>query len=159
MEWKIDRVVSHYGQGRKAQFLTKWSTGDETWLDYRSLADKEALSIYLELIGVETVGDLPTGGLNNNAEPVDGPTIGSAAITILSCKREGNIMDLEGQITSQGFDLCTLKTLLSMAQPEPNNNQTQNENPGNTQGPMNVDSQGSNSIASTVQPMNPTATQ
>jgi hypothetical protein len=51
-EWFVDEILSHRWNGRKIEFLVKWSLGDTTWEPYTHCKDLEALDNYLAILNV-----------------------------------------------------------------------------------------------------------
>ncbi|KAK0474746.1 hypothetical protein IW261DRAFT_1568230 [Armillaria novae-zelandiae] len=60
-QWKIEHILSHHGAKEQAVFKVKWTTGDVTWLPYDQIIGLGCLKEYLELLGVETIEQLPSG--------------------------------------------------------------------------------------------------
>ena len=60
-EWAVDKILSHFGSNKDAIFEIKWKAGDITWLPYAQISHLQALIDYFELLGIETVANLPTG--------------------------------------------------------------------------------------------------
>ena len=60
-EWAVDRIKSHSGTKTDAVFEIQWKSGDVTWLPYYQITHLQALTDYLELIGVSKVSKLPPG--------------------------------------------------------------------------------------------------
>ncbi|TDL18540.1 hypothetical protein BD410DRAFT_698614, partial [Rickenella mellea] len=57
-EWQVDRILSHSGKGREADFQIQWSTGDVTWAPYEEVKHLEALSAYCEAMGISNPSKL-----------------------------------------------------------------------------------------------------
>ncbi|KAG8734303.1 hypothetical protein FRC10_011771 [Ceratobasidium sp. 414] len=71
--WAVDKIVSHKGRGQKAVFEILWKTGDKTWEPLRTIKHLEALTAYLEVQGMPSVGKLamsPTDDVEGS-EPED----------------------------------------------------------------------------------------
>ena len=60
-EWAVDRILSHHGVRADALFEVKWKSGDVTWLPYYQITHLQALTEYLELLGVSKISQLPKG--------------------------------------------------------------------------------------------------
>jgi hypothetical protein len=60
-EWQVDRITSHRGKGREAEFEIRWKAGDTTWISYDDALALDALQDYCEALGVGTPGELPMG--------------------------------------------------------------------------------------------------
>ena len=57
-EWAVDRILSHVGAGRNAEFEVQWTTGDVSWAPYHDVQHLQVLSEYLEALGVSGVRQL-----------------------------------------------------------------------------------------------------
>ncbi|TFY57697.1 hypothetical protein EVJ58_g6867 [Rhodofomes roseus] len=57
-EWVVERIVTHSGRGAHAEFLVRWSTGDETWVPYHDVRHLQALTEYCEALGITSVSQL-----------------------------------------------------------------------------------------------------
>jgi transposase InsO family protein len=71
-EWSVQEISSHRGSGPEAIFEVKWTAGDSTWLPYNKIAHLNALSNYLELLGVNDISELKNG---KGQPPADDPQI------------------------------------------------------------------------------------
>jgi hypothetical protein len=60
-EWEVDRILSHSGKGKSAQFELKWKTGDVTWEPFYVIKHLQALDEYCEAMGIEKPSHLPAG--------------------------------------------------------------------------------------------------
>ena len=60
-EWAVDHIKSHSGAKSGALFEVLWKSGDITWLPYYQITHLQALTDYLELIGVRKISKLPNG--------------------------------------------------------------------------------------------------
>ena len=60
-EWAVDKILLHSGSGEESIFLIKWKAGDITWLLYYQITHLDALPIYLDLLGVDSISNLPKG--------------------------------------------------------------------------------------------------
>lgn len=61
-EWVVASIEDHkWGNSERAKpkFLVQWELGDQTWESLASCQDLAALDKYLELMGVESITDLP----------------------------------------------------------------------------------------------------
>ncbi len=63
-EWTVDKILSHSGLGEDSTFEIKWKAGDVTWLPYNHVDHLQALSDYLDLLGVDNISLLPTASVN-----------------------------------------------------------------------------------------------
>lgn len=57
-EWSVSRIADHQGTGPDALFEVEYSTGDRVWLPYYQVSCLEALSQYLEALGVPGISHL-----------------------------------------------------------------------------------------------------
>ena len=71
-EWAIDRIASHKGSSTNAIFECVWRSGDRTWVPYASLTHLEALKVYFEVLGVESISELDDG---TGVPPEDDPQV------------------------------------------------------------------------------------
>ena len=53
-EWLVDEILSHRWDGRRIEFLVRWTLGDCTWEPYEHCKELSALDEYLTLHGVKT---------------------------------------------------------------------------------------------------------
>jgi RNase H-like domain found in reverse transcriptase/Reverse transcriptase (RNA-dependent DNA polymerase)/Integrase zinc binding domain/Retroviral aspartyl protease/Zinc knuckle len=60
-EWAVDKLLSHHGSGTDATFEVLWKSGDVTWLPYYQITHLQALTDYMELLGVKKIARLPKG--------------------------------------------------------------------------------------------------
>jgi RNase H-like domain found in reverse transcriptase/Integrase zinc binding domain/Reverse transcriptase (RNA-dependent DNA polymerase)/Retroviral aspartyl protease/Zinc knuckle len=60
-EWAVDYIKSHSGAKTDAIFEIQWKTGDTTWMPYYQITHLQALTDYLQLIGVPQIAKLPNG--------------------------------------------------------------------------------------------------
>ena len=60
-EWAVDRILSHASSKSNSIFEVKWKTGDVTWLPYYQVAHLQALTDYLDLLGVTRISNFPKG--------------------------------------------------------------------------------------------------
>src|SRR6202000_3092861 len=67
-EWIVDRIATHHGKGMGSDFQIVWKAGDRTWATYREVAHLNALDPYCELMGVDTVANLPQDYVNEDSE-------------------------------------------------------------------------------------------
>jgi hypothetical protein len=77
-EWAVDRILSHAGSRTDSVFEIKWRSGDVTWLPYYQITHLQALTDYLELLGVDNISKLAAG---KGTPPPDDPQIFLGAIT------------------------------------------------------------------------------
>ena len=78
-EWAVDFIKSHSGSKSDAIFEVHWKSGDVTWLPYYQITHLQALTDYLDLLGVTWISSLPKG---TGHPPADDPQIflGSMAL-------------------------------------------------------------------------------
>jgi hypothetical protein len=55
-EWSVDRIISHCGRGKSAEFEVQWSTGDITWMPYFDVKHLQAFDEYCEALGINGIG-------------------------------------------------------------------------------------------------------
>ena len=60
-EWAVDHIKSHSGSKSDALFEVQWKTGDTTWMPYYQITHLQALTDYLDLLGVSKISKLPIG--------------------------------------------------------------------------------------------------
>jgi hypothetical protein len=77
-EWAVDHIRSHAGDKSSAVFEILWKSGDITWLPYYQITHLQALTDYLELLGVSQISQLPKG---SGQPPTDDPQIFIGSIT------------------------------------------------------------------------------
>ncbi|KAG8720806.1 hypothetical protein FRC09_008934 [Ceratobasidium sp. 395] len=58
-EWAVDRILTHAGKGRDAEFKLLWKSGDYSWEKHEHIRHLEAMDTYLEAQGVEDAAQLP----------------------------------------------------------------------------------------------------
>ncbi|KAG2154522.1 uncharacterized protein EDB93DRAFT_1081290, partial [Suillus bovinus] len=58
-EWFVARVTDHQGSGTDLLFKVKYSTGDRVWFPYHQVSQLEAVTQYLEALGVPSISHLP----------------------------------------------------------------------------------------------------
>lgn len=78
-EWAVDGIKSHAGAKANALFEVQWKSGDVTWLPYYQITHLQALTDYLDLLGVKRVSKLPPG---SGQPPVDDPQIFLGALSL-----------------------------------------------------------------------------
>ena len=71
-EWAVDQIKSHSGAKTDATFEILWKSGDITWLPYYQITHLQALTDYLDLIGVKKISKLPSG---HGRPPMDDPQV------------------------------------------------------------------------------------
>ncbi|PIL26936.1 hypothetical protein GSI_10074 [Ganoderma sinense ZZ0214-1] len=86
-EWAVDRILSHVGRGSEAEFEVQWSTGDVTWVPHADIQHLQALSEYLEALGVLNVGKLrvapaPIGSSSTSPPNEGGPDLALNAVRV-----------------------------------------------------------------------------
>ena len=98
-EWAVDRIKSHAGAKGDAMFEVLWKSGDTTWLPYYQITHLQALTDYLDLIGISKISKLPPG---SGQPPVDDPQIFLGALSLqqpeddnsFSCSLPCNLVSL-----------------------------------------------------------------
>ena len=60
-EWAVDSILSHSGSNTDSIFEIKWKSGDITWLPYYQITHLQALTDYLDLLGIKNISTLPKG--------------------------------------------------------------------------------------------------
>jgi len=60
-EWAIEKIIAHSGSKEDAVFQVQWQAGDITWLPHHQITHLNALPVYLDLLGVDTISNLPNG--------------------------------------------------------------------------------------------------
>lgn len=58
-EWSVDKINDHHGKGKDALFELVYKAGDRFWLPYHEVSKLEAMSQYLDLMGVKKITELP----------------------------------------------------------------------------------------------------
>ncbi|TDL15613.1 hypothetical protein BD410DRAFT_689985, partial [Rickenella mellea] len=53
-EWEVDKIIAHSGKGPSAIFHVLWKSGDKTWLPYVEVKHLDAVTQYLEAMGVQS---------------------------------------------------------------------------------------------------------
>ena len=71
-EWAVDKILSHYGSKEDSLFEIKWMAGDITWLPYSEISHLQALSAYLEVLGIDKISNLTPG---QGKPPRDDPQV------------------------------------------------------------------------------------
>jgi len=71
-EWAVNRILSHSGTKDNALFEVLWKAGDVTWLPYSEISHLNALTEYLDLMGVDSIGSLQSG---TGKPPYDDPQV------------------------------------------------------------------------------------
>ena len=71
-EWAVDRIILHAGSGTDAVFEIKWKSGDITWLPYYQITHLNALTKYMDLLGISKISTLPQG---KGSPPPDDPQV------------------------------------------------------------------------------------
>ena len=77
-KWAVDQFLSHSGSGTNSIFKVKWASGDITWLPYYQVTHLQALTEYLNLVGVQKISQLPKG---SGMPPLNNPQIFVGAIS------------------------------------------------------------------------------
>ena len=60
-EWAIEHIKSHSGARANTLFEIIWKSGDITWLPYHKISHLDALEQYFDVLGIESIADLPDG--------------------------------------------------------------------------------------------------
>ncbi|CAA7270581.1 unnamed protein product [Cyclocybe aegerita] len=71
-EWAVDKILSHSGSWNDSSFEVQWKAGDITWLPFGQIEHLNALKDYLDLLGVDSISNLPPG---SGQPPQDYPQI------------------------------------------------------------------------------------
>ena len=71
-EWAVDRIKSHAGSKSDTLFEVLWKSGDVTWLPYYQITHLQALTDYMDLIGVKKISKMPKG---TGIPPVNDPQV------------------------------------------------------------------------------------
>ncbi|KAL5512107.1 hypothetical protein ACEPAG_3628 [Sanghuangporus baumii] len=71
-EWVVESIDAHSGKGTDSLFKVVWKAGDHTWLPYEKVKHLEALNTYLEVLGADSIENLPMG---NDEPDTDDPQI------------------------------------------------------------------------------------
>ena len=77
-EWAVERIRSHSGSRHEASFEIEWKSGDVTWLPYYQITHLQALTEYLDLLGLMQISQLRQGP---GWPPIDDPQIFLGSIT------------------------------------------------------------------------------
>ena len=80
-EWAVDQILSHHGSRTDTVFEILWKSGDVTWLPYYQITHLQALTDYLELLGVRKIAKLANG---LGRPPLDDPQVFIGSITTTS---------------------------------------------------------------------------
>ena len=80
-EWAVNHILSHAQSGTNSVFEILWKSGDTTWLPYYQITHLQALTEYLDLLGLKTASKLPKGA---GKPPQDNPQIFVGAIATLT---------------------------------------------------------------------------
>ena len=80
-EWAVNHILLHAQSGTNSVFEILWKSGDTTWLPYYQITHLQALTEYLDLLGVKTASKLPKG---TSKPPQDNPQIFVGAIATLA---------------------------------------------------------------------------
>ena len=78
-EWAVDKILSHTGAKDSSIFEVLWQAGDITWLPYHQISHLNALPVYLDLLGVSDILELPKG---HGKPPADDPQVFSGQLEI-----------------------------------------------------------------------------
>ena len=78
-EWAVDRIKSHSGSKTDAVFEIIWKSGDITWMPYYQITHLQALTDYLDLLGVSRISKLPPGP---GQPPSDDPQVFSGSMDL-----------------------------------------------------------------------------
>ncbi|QRV96227.1 Transposon Ty3-I Gag-Pol polyprotein [Ceratobasidium sp. AG-Ba] len=57
-EWAVDKILTHAGKGRDAEFQILWKSGDKSWESFERIRHLEAMDAYLEAQGVSDATEL-----------------------------------------------------------------------------------------------------
>jgi hypothetical protein len=78
-EWAVDRILSHSGSKTDSVFEILWKAGDVTWLPYYQITHLQALTEYLDLLGIKDVRKLPNG---TGKPPLEDPQLALGSISM-----------------------------------------------------------------------------
>ncbi|KAK0441414.1 hypothetical protein EV421DRAFT_1904873 [Armillaria borealis] len=75
-EWAVEQIIGHSSSKMEALFQVKWKSGDVTWLPYEKTDHLDALSEYLDALGIENISQLrdsriPAPGYSDSDEDVE----------------------------------------------------------------------------------------
>lgn len=87
-QWRIEKILSHFGKSAYVIFEVLWSTGDKTWLPLLEVQDLPCLKEYLELMDVHSVHALPKG--TGEAPEEVKIELGIASISFSGVSKHGN---------------------------------------------------------------------
>lgn len=117
-EWAVDSIEAHYGKGTDSLFKVVWKAGDHTWLPYEKIKHLEALETYLELLGTDSVENLPAGSEDPETDDpqitVNGMFLQHTAFLVLQCVNNVHKRSDSHKGTPKKFRSCRLA--LSMSQ-------------------------------------------
>ena len=138
-EWAVDRILSHVGRGSEAEFEVQWSTGDVTWVPHADIRHLQALSEYLEALGVPSTGklrDLPGSITLNSTVRASGetPSLAIGAIrVVLPGERYDEVIEKDDQGVVRRY-LGHKLSVISLAAPRtcPDNNSRRSLTPSTT---------------------------
>ncbi|QRV81672.1 Transposon Ty3-I Gag-Pol polyprotein [Ceratobasidium sp. AG-Ba] len=57
-EWAVDKILTHAGKGRDAEFQILWKSGDKSWESFERIRHLEAMDAYLDAHGVDDATEL-----------------------------------------------------------------------------------------------------
>ncbi len=57
-KWAVEQIIGHSGSKTEALFHVKWKSGDVTWLPYKKTDHLDALSEYLDMLGIKNISQL-----------------------------------------------------------------------------------------------------
>ena len=60
-EWAVEHICLHSGSRHDASFEIEWKLGDITWLPYYQITHSQALTDYLDLLGITQISQLCQG--------------------------------------------------------------------------------------------------
>ena len=78
-DWAVDEIISHSGSKENSIFEILWQAGDITWLPYHQISHLNVLPVYLDLLGVSGISELPNG---HGKLPTDDPQVFSGQLEV-----------------------------------------------------------------------------
>ena len=79
-EWAVDKIISHSGSKENSIFEILWQASDITWLPYHQISHLNALPVYLDLLGISGISELPKGHIKL---PADDPQVFSGQLDVI----------------------------------------------------------------------------
>ncbi|CAG7850966.1 SubName: Full=Related to TY3B-TY3B protein {ECO:0000313/EMBL:CCA76064.1} [Serendipita indica DSM 11827] len=115
--WPVDRIVSHYGTGKRAIFEVLWKSGDKSWEMYSTVKDLTALEAYCEAQGIGSVSNLRKGTGNVPNDPQTRYTAASIKVDeLLTTHAQANL--LPSSYTRRSLCSTHLESTMSLSDME-----------------------------------------